>query len=171
MLCAMRINVRLSNPTQAQNDFPVISERDSVLHSWCVQTQWQAPTIVGGRAAHFWDANGNDYLDMSSLAGCSNLGHQHPTVVEAIREQAERLCFVTSAFSSNACASSARGCAPQAEVTKHKRSACSRWLKQYVNRLSVEGLLPPLGARSRVQNWRKRCSKRRASGTVGYFSL
>ena len=24
---------------------------------------------------------------------------------------------------------------------------------------------------SRVQNWRKRCSKRRASSTVGYFSL
>src|SRR5881396_4365903 len=98
MLCAMRINVRLSNASQAQNDFPVISERDSVLHSWCVQTQWQAPTIVGGRAAHFWDANGNDYLDMSSLAGCSNLGHQHPTVVRAIREQAERLCFVTSSW-------------------------------------------------------------------------
>src|SRR5207249_7254651 len=27
-----------------------------------------------------------------------NLGHQHPTVVRAIREQAERLCFVTSAW-------------------------------------------------------------------------
>ena len=104
----MRINVRLSNPSQAQNDFPVISERDSVLHSWCVQTQWQAPTIVGGRAAHFWDANGNDYLDMSSLAGCSNLGHQHPTVVEAIREQAERLCFVTSAW----------GAQPRAELAQ-----------------------------------------------------
>jgi taurine---2-oxoglutarate transaminase len=76
----------------------VISERDTVLHSWCVQAQWQAPTIVGGRGAHFWDADGNDYLDMSSLAGCSNLGHQHPTVVEAIRDQAERLCFVTSAW-------------------------------------------------------------------------
>ena len=60
--------------------------------------QWQAPTIVGGRGAHFWDADGNDYLDMSSLSECSNLGHQHPTVVKAIREQAERLCFVTSAW-------------------------------------------------------------------------
>jgi 4-aminobutyrate aminotransferase and related aminotransferases len=73
------------------------SERDSVLHSWCVQTQWQAPTIVGGRGAHFWDADGHDYLDMSSLAECSNLGHQHPAVIRAIQQQAERLCFVTSA--------------------------------------------------------------------------
>jgi len=76
----------------------VIDERHTVLHSWCVQTQWDAPTIVGGRGAHFFDAGGRDYLDMSSLAECSNLGHQHPAVVEAIRAQAEKLCFVTSAW-------------------------------------------------------------------------
>ena len=94
----MRINVRLSNYDQPSRRFSVISERDSVLHSWCVPAQWQAPTIVGGRGAHFWDADGHDYLDMSSLSECSNLGHQHPAVVKAIREQAERLCFVTSAW-------------------------------------------------------------------------
>src|SRR5213592_882275 len=85
-----------------------MSERDSVLHSWCVPAQWQAPTIVGGRGAHFWDADGHDYLDMSSLSECSNLGHQHPKVVEAIREQAERLCFVTSAW----------GAQPRAELAQ-----------------------------------------------------
>jgi len=38
-------------------------------------------TIVGGRGAHFWDADGHDYLDMSSLyPNASNLGHQHPKV-------------------------------------------------------------------------------------------
>ena len=78
----------------------MIDERHSVLHSWCVQTQWDAPTVVGGRGAHFFDADGRDYLDMSSLAECSNLGHQHPAVVEAIRAQAEKLCFVTSAWGS-----------------------------------------------------------------------
>jgi taurine---2-oxoglutarate transaminase len=74
------------------------TERDSVLHSWCVPAEWQAPTVVGGRGAHFWDAEGHDYLDMSSLAECSNLGHQHPRVIAAIYDQAERLCFVTSAW-------------------------------------------------------------------------
>ena len=83
---------------RTQPKSPVINERDSVLHTWCVPAQWQAPTIVGGRGAHFWDADGHDYLDMSSLSECSNLGHQHPAVVKAIREQAERLCFVTSAW-------------------------------------------------------------------------
>ena len=81
-------------------------ERDTVLHSWCVQAEWDAPTIVGGRGARFWDAGGRRYLDMSSLAECMNLGHQHPAVIRAIREQAERLCFVTSAW----------GAGPRAEL-------------------------------------------------------
>ncbi len=73
-------------------------ERDTVLHSWCVQAEWNAPTITGGRGARFWDDSGRTFLDMSSLAECMNLGHQHPAVVRAIQEQAERLCFVTAAW-------------------------------------------------------------------------
>ena len=74
------------------------NERDTVLHSWCVQADWQAPTVVGGQGARLHLADGRAILDLSSLAECSNLGHQHPAVVAAIREQAERLCFVTAAW-------------------------------------------------------------------------
>ncbi len=76
----------------------LIPERESVLHSWCVQSRWHAPTIVGGAGARFWDDQGRTYLDMSSLAECVNLGHQHPKVVAAIREQAGRLCYVTASW-------------------------------------------------------------------------
>jgi taurine--2-oxoglutarate transaminase len=76
----------------------MIPERRSVLHSWCVQADWDAPTVTGGEGAFFRDEDGRRYLDMSSLAECVNLGHQHPAVVRAIREQAERLCFVTAAW-------------------------------------------------------------------------
>ena len=75
-----------------------LTERDVVLHSWCVQADWSAPTVVGGRGAKLKLADGREILDLSSLAECSNLGHQHPRLVAAIREQAERLCFVTSAW-------------------------------------------------------------------------
>ena len=74
------------------------SEQDSVLHSWCVPAQWQAPTVVGGRGAMLALADGRKVLDMSSLAECSNLGHQHPALVKAIRAQADQLCFVTNAW-------------------------------------------------------------------------
>ena len=73
-------------------------ERDTVLHSWCAQSQWNAPTVVGGAGAWLHLEDGRRVLDMSSLAECSNLGHQHPRVVAAIRAQAERLCFVTNAW-------------------------------------------------------------------------
>ena len=76
----------------------MISEKDTVLHSWCRQSEWQAPTIVSGEGALLIDADGNRILDMSSLAECSNLGHQHPRLVKAIRDQAKKLCFVTSAW-------------------------------------------------------------------------
>jgi taurine--2-oxoglutarate transaminase len=84
----------------------VSDERHSVLHSWCVQSQWDAPTVVGGRGARLLLEDGREVLDMSSLAECSNLGHQHPKLVAAIRAQAERLCFVTNAW----------GAAPRADL-------------------------------------------------------
>src|SRR5262245_48498445 len=73
-------------------------ERQTVLHSWCRQTDWNAPTIVGGQGARLLTEDGRTILDLSSLSECSNLGHQHPHVVAAIRGQAEKLCFVTSAW-------------------------------------------------------------------------
>jgi taurine--2-oxoglutarate transaminase len=86
----------------------VITERSSVLHSWCTQSQWDAPTVIGGAGAHLHLEDGRSILDMSSLAECSNLGHQHPRVVAAIRAQAEQLCFVTNAW----------GARPRAELAE-----------------------------------------------------
>lgn len=74
------------------------AERQTVLHSWCIQTEWNAPTVVGGEGARLHTADGRTILDMSSLAECSSLGHQHPRVVAAIRAQAQKLCFVTNAW-------------------------------------------------------------------------
>src|SRR3981081_122182 len=73
-------------------------EAQTVLHTWCRQTEWNAPTIVGGAGARLLTADGRSILDMSSLAECSNLGHQHPGIVAAVRAQAARLCFVTNAW-------------------------------------------------------------------------
>lgn len=74
------------------------TERETVLHSWCRQVEWSAPTIVGGAGARLHTEDGRSILDMSSLAECSNLGHQHPRLIAAIRQQAEQLCFVTSSW-------------------------------------------------------------------------
>ena len=73
-------------------------ERETVLHSWTVQAEWNAPTVVGGRGAHFETDDGRSLLDFSSQSECCNLGHQHPSVVAAIKAQADRLCYVANAW-------------------------------------------------------------------------
>src|SRR5205085_2333890 len=55
--------------------------------------------VAGGQGAWFWDADGNRYLDLSSQQVISlTLGHQHPKVVQAIKDQAERLCFASPSY-------------------------------------------------------------------------
>lgn len=73
-------------------------ERETVLHSWTVQADWDAPTVVGGGGARFITADGRSILDFSSQSECCNLGHQHPAVVRAIRDQASRLCYIANAW-------------------------------------------------------------------------
>jgi len=74
------------------------AERNVVLHSWSAQADWNAPTVAGGQGARLRLEDGREILDLSSLAECSNLGHQHPALVAAIRDQADKLCFVTNAW-------------------------------------------------------------------------
>ena len=54
--------------------------------------------MVRGEGTRLWDADGNEYLDF--LAGISvvNVGHCHPAVVAAVREQAGRLMMPTNLF-------------------------------------------------------------------------
>jgi 4-aminobutyrate aminotransferase/(S)-3-amino-2-methylpropionate transaminase len=46
--------------------------------------------IAEGRGATLTDVDGNTFLDFAGGVGCMNVGHSHPRVVEAVREQAER---------------------------------------------------------------------------------
>ncbi|MDX2136782.1 MAG: acetylornithine/succinylornithine family transaminase [Chloroflexota bacterium] len=48
-------------------------------------------TIVRGEGAYLWDEVGNRYTDCVGGQGAANLGHCHPAVVAAIREQTEQL--------------------------------------------------------------------------------
>src|SRR5438270_12353955 len=69
------------------------------LFSWSAQGNLAPLAVVGGEGAWFWDADGKRYLDLSSQQViCLNLGHQHPRVVQAIKEQADTLCFAAPSF-------------------------------------------------------------------------
>ncbi len=47
--------------------------------------------FVRGDGSRLWDSAGDEYLDLQTGLAVSSVGHCHPLVVEAIREQAGRL--------------------------------------------------------------------------------
>ena len=69
-------------------------DRAHVLHSWSVQSQLSPLAVAGAEGRYFWDHDGNRYLDFASQLVNVNLGHQHPKVVAAIKEQAEKLTTI-----------------------------------------------------------------------------
>ncbi|EEA90490.1 aminotransferase class III-fold pyridoxal phosphate-dependent enzyme [Collinsella stercoris] len=54
--------------------------------------------FVGGRGMTLVDAEGREYLDFLAGIGVCCLGHGHPAVTGAVREQAERLMHVSNYF-------------------------------------------------------------------------
>ena len=54
--------------------------------------------LVRGAGTRVWDAEGNEYLDFLSGISVLNVGHCHPDVVAAVREQVGTLTHVTNLF-------------------------------------------------------------------------
>jgi taurine--2-oxoglutarate transaminase len=69
-------------------------DKKHVLHSWSTQSAIDPLPIAGAEGRYFWDYDGNRYLDFASQLVNVSIGHQHPKVVAAIKEQAEKLCTI-----------------------------------------------------------------------------
>ena len=65
-----------------------------VLHSWSVQDALDPIPVAGGEGRYFWDYDGKRYLDFASQLVNVSIGHQHPKIVAAIKEQADKLCTI-----------------------------------------------------------------------------
>ena len=70
-----------------------------VMQSWS-KSGLPALPVERAEGIYFWDYDGKKYADMSSLLVCSNLGHQLPEIVNAIKEQADKMCFMAPAYAS-----------------------------------------------------------------------
>ena len=72
----------------------VADAKQYVLHSWSVQDAVDPIPVAGGEGRYFWDYDGKRYLDFASQLVNVSIGHQHPKIVAAIKEQAEKLCTI-----------------------------------------------------------------------------
>ncbi len=62
------------------------------FHTWTAQRNARPFSLAGGQGAWFWGEDGARWLDLGSLVYQVNAGHGHQGIVEAVREQAARLC-------------------------------------------------------------------------------
>jgi taurine---2-oxoglutarate transaminase len=72
----------------------VADAKEYVLHSWSVQDALDPIPVAGAEGRYFWDYDGKRYLDFASQLVNVSIGHQHPKIVAAIKEQAEKLCTI-----------------------------------------------------------------------------
>lgn len=69
-------------------------DRKYVFHSWSAQAQISPIPVESGSGSYFWDFDGKKYLDFSCQLVFTNIGHQHPKVVQAIKDQADLLTTI-----------------------------------------------------------------------------
>lgn len=66
--------------------------------TWSRQKNWHPIKIVEAEGCYFTDSSGKKYLDMSSQLMCSNLGHGNKKIIDAIKNQAEKLSYISPSF-------------------------------------------------------------------------
>ena len=70
------------------------------LRQFMVENAWIEPAIERGLGASVEDEAGATYLDLEGGPGVTSVGHCHPEVVSAIREQAGKLLLVPGRYQS-----------------------------------------------------------------------
>jgi taurine--2-oxoglutarate transaminase len=84
------------------------NDRAHVFHSWSAQGSLAPTVIAGASGVRMWDDQGTTWLDFSSQLVNVNIGHQHPKMIEALKEQAERLCTIAPTMANDMRSEAAR---------------------------------------------------------------
>ncbi len=111
-----------------------------------MQTMKRVPlTLVRGQGAKVWDEQGREYLDFVGGWAVNSLGHCHPVVVKAIKEQAQNLIQASNQFYTvpqvqlaelliqNSCLDRVFFCNSGAEANEGAAKLARRYGKLYLN--------------------------------------
>ena len=73
-----------------------------VFHSWSAQDEINPLPVASGSGASFTDYEGREFLDFGSQLVYVNLGHSHPRLIQAIKDQADVLPTIAPGFANDA---------------------------------------------------------------------
>ena len=71
------------------------------LQSWSKQKGLNPIPIERAEGIYMWDFDGNRYTDMSSQLVNLNVGHGNKEIINAIKEQADKYCYISPAYGSD----------------------------------------------------------------------
>ena len=78
------------------NTFEQIADLE---RQYLLQTYNRYPVVLTrGKGVFLWDIDDKKYLDFVSGLGVNALGHAHPRIVKAIREQAAKIIHVSNLY-------------------------------------------------------------------------
>jgi taurine--2-oxoglutarate transaminase len=97
-----------STPDWASPQQAYANDRRYVFHSWSAQELITPMVISSASGSYVTDGDGNRLLDLSGQLVNINIGHQHPKVIAAIKQQAELLCTVAPQHANAARSEAAR---------------------------------------------------------------
>ena len=69
-----------------------------LYNQYVMKTMSPSLVLVRGEGVHVWDSGGKKYLDFLAGISVSNLGHAHPALLRAIREQSERIIHTSNIY-------------------------------------------------------------------------
>lgn len=76
-----------------------LPELQEIESAWVIGSYARQPVeFVRGEGTRLWDDEGNEYLDFLCGISVTSLGHCHPAIVGAVREQAGRLMHTSNLF-------------------------------------------------------------------------
>ena len=98
----IQMSLRFASRTVDENGSSLMIDKDELIKRES-QSIFQTYTrqelvLVRGSGAQVWDSDGKEYLDFVAGIAVNNVGHCHPTVVEAIKRQAEVLIHTSNLY-------------------------------------------------------------------------
>ena len=84
--------IETEHGTMTGDEMVALTKRHT-LFEWSAQSKVDPIPVAGAKGCYFWTPEGKRYLDFNSQLMCTNIGHGHPKVVEAIARQAETLAY------------------------------------------------------------------------------
>lgn len=78
------------------------------LHSWSAQSTLNPEVITKAEGVHIWNEEGKKFYDMSAQLVNMNLGHGNQKIIQAIKDQAEKLAFIGPAYACESRAEAAK---------------------------------------------------------------